>query len=367
MRVLIVDDSVVFRSQIKQSLSGIEGLEVVGTAANGKIALERLQEIPCEVVILDLEMPEMNGFEFLAELRARRLPQKVIVFAANDQSGANNVFEAFRAGAVDFITKPKGASNLDASLASIREQLVPKIVQFRERQTRGVEPPRTTPARPVTGPAPAPAHHPAQASAYPRVSIESFHPRVVLIGSSTGGPGALDQLFAAIKGLHVSVPILIAQHMPPLFTESLARRLSTLSGIPAAEAKSGETVQPGRIYVAPGDFHMSVAQSASGSGGVVIRTDQAPKRHNVRPSVDTLFESAATVYGAAVAAFVLTGMGEDGRLGSVAIKQKSGAVMIQDRESSVVWGMPGAVHASGAYDREGSIVECAGVLAKLVG
>lgn len=367
MRVLIVDDSVVFRSQIKQSLAGIEGLEVVGTAANGKIALDRLQDVPCDVVILDLEMPEMNGFEFLAELKTRKLPPKVIVFAAPDPSGAKNVFEAFRAGAVDFITKPQGGGDLDSSLRSIREQLVPKIKQFHERRVRGVEAVKASPIKVMVSESPGPSAS-VSIPSYHRVAIETFRPGVVLIGCSTGGPGVLDQLFAALKGASVSVPILIAQHMPALFTESLARRLAAVSGLPVAEGKAGERIERGKVYVAPGDFHMSVGPADGGTGtGAVIKIDQGPKRHNVRPSVDTLFESAANVYGQSCAAFILTGMGEDGKQGCIAVKQKAGAVMIQDRESSVVWGMPGAVHASGAFDREGSVVECAGVLAKLVG
>jgi two-component system chemotaxis response regulator CheB len=201
--------------------------------------------------------------------------------------------------------------------------------------------------------------------AFSPVVLGSFRPSVVVIASSTGGPTALEQIFSVLNGRNVTVPILIAQHMPPHFTEALAKRLQTVSGIAAAEGRQGEEVIPGRIYVAPGDFHMSVTRLAN-SGKAIITLDQGPKRNSVRPAADCLFESAVRAYGGLVAGFVLTGMGEDGKDGAIAVKRAAGAIVIQDRASSVVWGMPGAVHAAGAFDGEGDLETCRDYLLKMV-
>lgn len=363
MRVMVVDDSVVFRSQLKNCLDGVEGIQVVATAANGKIALDRLEKDACDLIILDLEMPEMNGLQFLAELRIRNFRQRVIVFAASTSEGAGQVLDALNAGAVDFIAKPTGVSSLDEALGGIRRDLLPKIIQFKKRHfTGGIE------QKPAKGSQDADRASLATTrpqGAYASLLLETFKPRVVVIGSSTGGPNALEILFSSLKGRSVCVPILVTQHMPPLFTEALAKRLGIVSGLEAGEAKHGEEVLAGKIYVAPGDFHMSI-QRLPGSGKPVIKIDQEPKRNSVRPAVDFLFESAAREYASGCAGFILTGMGEDGKDGSIAIKKAAGAIMIQDRQSSVVWGMPGSVHGVGAFDSEGSIEECARIFKQMV-
>lgn len=362
MRVMVVDDSVVFRSQIKASLEGVEGIEVVAVAANGKIALERLEKNECDLIILDLEMPEMNGLETLAELKRRRLPQRVIVFAAPTQEGTRQVFEAFHAGAVDFIAKPNSTGSLEEALEGIKKELVPKILQFaKRRHAKSTEvPPLQATHEPVR-----PDVASSSVSPYIKITLEAFKPRVIVIGSSTGGPTALEAVFSMFKSAGpVTVPILVAQHMPPNFTECLARRLEVVSGIPAGEGRPGELVKPGRIYVAPGDYHMSVQRTPEGTTSI-IKIDQGPKRNSVRPAVDNLFESVAKAYGGTTAAFVFTGMGDDGAAGAKAIKQASGGVMIQNRESSVVWGMPGAVFATGAYDAVGDLTECSRILVQM--
>ena len=359
MRVLIVDDSVVFRSQLKNCLEGQVGISVTGAAANGKIALDKLEQTACDLITLDLEMPEMNGLEFLEEKRRRKLLQKVIVFAAPNKEGGEQVLAALAAGADDFIAKPASANSLDEALEGIRRELLPKILQFKKRQDL-----QKSTARDTSVPLPdVPAQ--ARVAKFPLVILETFKPRVVVIASSTGGPTALERLFSTLNGQQVNVPILIAQHMPPNFTDSLAKRLETLSGVPAAEGKAGEPLLPGRIYVAPGDFHMSIGRQPEGHKAI-IKIDQGPKRNSVRPAADFLFEAAAREFGATAAGFVLTGMGEDGKEGALAIKRATGAMMIQDRDSSVVWGMPGAVHDVGAFDREGNLDECAKILRMMV-
>jgi two-component system chemotaxis response regulator CheB len=363
MRVMVVDDSIVFRSQLKNCLDGQEGITVVATAANGKIALSRLEMDACDLIILDLEMPEMNGLQFLAELRKGKFPQRVIVFAAPTKEGAGQVLEALNAGAVDFIAKPATAASLDDALEGIRRDLLPKIIQFKKRYNATNESLRSLRESAKESQNSNATQEPR--GPYPPVLLETFKPRVVVIGSSTGGPTALEKLFSSLMGRNVHVPILVAQHMPPNFTEALAKRLGVISGLPAGEGKHGESIVPGHIYVAPGDFHMSV-QRVADSGKPVIKIDQAHKRNSVRPAADFLFESAAREYTNSCACFILTGMGEDGKDGAIAIKKSAGAVMIQDRESSVVWGMPGAVHAVGAYDDEGSLEECARILKQMV-
>ena len=363
MRVLVVDDSVVFRSQIKAAIDGIGGMTVVGSAANGKIALERLEQMSVDIITLDLEMPEMNGLEMLAAMNKRGLKQKVIVFAAPSLTGAAQALEALRAGAADFIAKPNSAGSLDEALAGIKAELVPKILQFKARiEKRALE--RDLVARsaaPRQGLTPLEVRPSAASSRL----ASTFKPRIVGIGSSTGGPTALDIVFAFLKDQPLSIPILIAQHMPPNFTKCLAKRLGEISGHVAKEGEHGEPVNAGCIYVAPGDFHMTVAFNAD-KRQVQIQLDQGPKRNSVRPAVDSLFESMAVTYGSSCAVYVLTGMGEDGMIGAKAIKGASGGVMIQDQNSSVVWGMPGAVHAAGAFDAMGNLGECANSLLQMV-
>lgn len=360
MRVMVVDDSVVFRSQLKACLDGQEGITVVGAAAHGKIALEKLEQTACDLVTLDLEMPEMDGLSFLEEKKRRGLSQRVIVFAAPNEAGAAQTLEALAAGADDFVRKPSGgAGSLEEALDGIRRELLPKVLQFKKKHeasgsaTGAVSPGRREPMAP-------------RGSRFTPIILETFRPRVVVIASSTGGPSALECVVSALRGQRVAVPILIAQHMPPQFTEALARRLEVVSGVATSEGKTGETLVPGRIYVAPGDYHMTVGRLPD-SQRAVLRIDQGPKRNSVRPAADFLFESAAREFGATAAGFVLTGMGEDGKDGAVAIKEAGGGVMIQDRQSSVVWGMPGAVHDCGAFDGEGDLADCGRILRQMVG
>lgn len=361
MRLLIVDDSVVFRSQIKAAVESVMTPEVIGVAQNGKIALQKLSQERYDVMTLDLEMPEMNGMEVLEEIKRQKIPVKTVVFAAQTARGAKGALEALRLGAVEVVAKPDGgAGSLQEALEQVKQQLIPILQQFsQDRPPRSDIGPavarQTSLAPPVASPiAPQPM--------WQNKVLETFRPKVIVIGSSTGGPSALDVLFANIRP-PISIPILIVQHMPPIFTDSLAQRLQTVTGVKTAEAKHGEQVEPNRIYVAPGDYHMGVVY---GPSGIMIRLDQGPKRCHVRPAVDVLFEDIAAIYERHVMGFVLTGMGEDGMLGAKAIKTHGGGVMIQDRESSVVWGMPGAVHSAGAFDKIGSIEDCSRMLATFV-
>ncbi len=360
MKVLIVDDSVVFRSQVKAALEGIPGIEIAGVAADGLICLGKLEQVKVDLVTLDLEMPNMNGIDTLKEMRRRGMNQKVIVFAAASTSGASLALESLQAGASDFQAKPKGAS-LEETQAQIRQELVPKILQFandfRTPETHHAETAQTRKSVEVSS---------APVAPYVRMDLDLLRPQAVGIGCSTGGPVALETIFAKLKGHPIKVPVFVVQHMPPLFTDSLAKRLSYISGHPVKEAKNGETIQPGHVYIAPGDYHMMIGRMGTEASNDFIILNQNPKQNSVRPAVDVTFQSMSERYNKKSFVLVLTGMGEDGMLGAKAIKNERGGVMIQDQESSVVWGMPGAIHAVDAYDEMGSLDACADRLIRML-
>ncbi len=357
MRVLVVDDSVVFRSQIKSALEENNEITVVGVAANGKIALEKIEQNVVDVIILDLEMPVMDGMQTLEEMKKRKLGQKVIIFAAPTGEGIDLAFRALKAGASDFIAKPTGNSgSLEEALEGIKKELIPKVLQFKGKIEKNLNKTEVVPE--VNSP-------------YIEKNIEKINlsnlflkkPKAIGIGSSTGGPNALEKMLVLLKGRSLNVPILIAQHMPPKFTEALAQRIEVISGHHCTEAKHGEIIKSGHIYVAPGDYHMSVEKRSDGN--IYVRLDQGPKRNSVRPAVDNLFESLASNYAQYCTVFVLTGMGEDGLVGAQAIKSASGTVIIQDQASSTVWGMPGAIYATGHFDLMSSIDDCGQHLLKI--
>lgn len=355
MRVLIVDDSSVFRTQIRRALADVPDIEVVGSASSGRIALQMLEQKPADLVTLDLNMADMDGMETLREIRRRGLAVRVLVFAARSARSAEDTIEALRCGADDFVLKPGGDTlSIEHALEQVRSDLIPKIRQF----TAALPP--SAPRAPLgfaskASPAP-PSRKPSE-----HRDLGTMRPMIVVVASSTGGPGALEALFASLPR-PPRVPILVAQHMPETFTKFLAKRLADISGVACREAQNGEPPAAGTIYIAPGNFHMQVRSTAAGNR---ITLDQGPKVNSVRPAADLLFTSVADLYGDSCAAFVLTGMGSDGLEGVRRIKGRGGAVMIQSKESCVVWGMPAAVYEAGAYDRIGDLQDCAGILARL--
>lgn len=352
LKVLVVDDSSVFRTQIKFALRKAN-IEIVGACANGKDAIEFLKRNSVDVMTLDLEMPEMNGIQTLEEIRRSALKVKVIVFAANTTRGAMSTFDALRLGALDVVAKPNndnGGGLADAG-QRIFEDLVPKILQFASKPVK-ISPSPVKREQPIS--IPKRDGSSAGVPNWARKELTTFRPEIIVVGSSTGGPVALENFLKGIPA-PLSVPIVIVQHMPPKFTQTLASRLADQTGIPCQEASNGEPLTRDKIYIAPGDYHLEVFLN-QGKPHLVLK--QGPKRCSVRPSVDFLFESAASIFGPKTMGFILTGMGEDGKDGCIAIKESKGGVMIQDKESSVVWGMPGAVHSVKAFDRIGSIDDC---------
>lgn len=345
MRVLIVDDSVVFRSQISLSLAGQPSIEVVGTAPTGAIALSKMTQCSPELIVLDLEMPDMDGFEVLRRIRAEGYKVKVIVFSSQTAKGAEKALEALRFGADDVLAKPTSAAG-EAPATAIRNVLVPKILQF-------VDGPRTELFLQQSN-----EFNTKQKATYLKNNVDLFVPEVVVIASSTGGPPALEKIFENFK-TPLRVPVLIAQHMPPVFTKILAKRISDMSGLNCVEAENDDLIVPGKIYIAPGDFHMEVSGSKIQPK---IKLQQEAQRNSVRPAADFLFETASRYYGNKVLALVLTGMGEDGLVGTKEIKNNKGTVVIQNKESCIVFGMPGAVFEEGCFD---SILNLDGITALL--
>ena len=338
IRVLVVDDSVVIRRLITVALEQDPELEVVGVAANGSIALQRIPQYNPDVLTLDIEMPEMDGLETLRRLR-RDYPQlRVIMFSTLTERGAAVTLEALTLGASDYVTKASNEGSLDRSMTRLREELVPKIKQFfvlpgRSRAMARPEPALVQLMSPLFRGKPVP-------------QSTKVRPRVVVIGVSTGGPTALGEILPQLPA-DFPLPVLVVQHMPTLFTRLLAERLHSSCKLPVKEASQGEKVMVGKILIAPGDFHMKVAASG---GEVHILLDQSPLQNFCRPAVDALFSSIAEVYGGAVFAVILTGMGHVGLRGVEILKAQGATILAQDEASSVVWGMPGAVVNAGLTD-----------------
>jgi len=327
IRVLVVDDSVVIRHLLQQALREDKDLEVVGAEPNGVAALAQIPLLKPDVVILDIEMPEMDGLETLRHIRKRHPRLRTVMFSTLTTRGASATFEALSLGADDYVAKASNAGSLDRSLTALRNELIPKIKQFFA--------PPGGPAQPVSAP--------------PRVAVPRIsRPRVLAIGVSTGGPQALAALIPMIP-IGFPLPILIVQHMPPTFTRLLAERLQSLSRLRIAEAVDGMPIAPGHVFVAPGDFHLRVRRA--GPSSFVTALDQAPHENSCRPSVDVMFRSLAENYGGEVVYAVLTGMGSDGLQGAVKLKAAGAYGIAQDEATSVVWGMPGSIVKAGLADR----------------
>jgi two-component system chemotaxis response regulator CheB len=338
VRVLVVDDSVVIRRLVTHALEQDPELEVVGAAANGSIALRLIPQLNPDVLTLDIEMPEMGGLETLRRLSRDHPRLRVIMFSTLTERGAEVTLEALTLGADDYVTKASNEGSLDQSMMRLREELIPKVKQFFLLPTKSSAPSRMQVPQILAAP--------------PRERIPSFalsanqRPKVVVIGVSTGGPSALGAILPHLPA-EFPLPVLLVQHMPPLFTRFLADRLHASCPLSVEEASQSDSVTAGKILIAPGDFHLKV--TARG-GDVRVQLDQSPLQNFCRPAVDALFSSIAEVYGGAVIAAILTGMGHDGLRGVEILKAQGASILAQDEASSVVWGMPGAVVTAGLAD-----------------
>ncbi|WP_224368434.1 chemotaxis-specific protein-glutamate methyltransferase CheB [Hyalangium versicolor] len=326
IRILVADSSAVARRELSHMLGSDPTLEVVATAPTGKQALEQVEHLRPEIVVLELSLQDMSGLDVLKALRRQfpRLP--VLIFSALAASTGTLTLDALAHGASDYITKPTAAGGVP-HLDQAREQLVTKIKELHSRIQP--EPPKFPPPRKRYELAKAPERQ-------PRLSV-------VVIGASTGGPNMLSEVIATLPA-DFPVPVLIAQHMPPVFTKLFAERLDSLSPLQVREALAGEQLKAGQVWVAPGDYHLAVTRE-----GPVVKlvTHRGPMENSCRPAADVLFRSAAAAYGAGVLAVVMTGMGQDGLKGCQVVSQAGGRIMVQDPLTCVVGSMPQSVLQAG--------------------
>jgi two-component system chemotaxis response regulator CheB len=329
IRILVVDDSIVVRKLLSETLSGDPALEVVATASDGRIALAKIPMLKPDLITLDIEMPVMDGLATLVALRKLYPKLPVIMFSTLTERGAAATLDALSLGASDYATKPSNTGSPADAIERIRIELIPKIKAL----CGLIVPLKLLPlpgCRPVVK---------ARVRTNPQIKI-------VAIGTSTGGPNALAEVLPRIPN-DFPVPIVVVQHMPPIFTRLLAERLASRSAIPVEEGRAGAVLSAGHAWIAPGNFHMQVIGAGAGWS---LDVNQGPQENSCRPAVDVLFRSVAAAYGANVLGVVMTGMGADGVLGAQNIRDAGGDVIIQDEASSVVWGMPGLVQASGLAD-----------------
>lgn len=345
-RVLIADDSALIRRMLGDTLAADPALEVAATAANGRFLLAKLDHVNPDVVILDVEMPEMDGLQTLAELRKTHPRLPVIMFSTLTDRGASATLDALALGATDYVTKPSNVGSLDVAQARVREELIPKIKELALRATPSLFPvPRANGGATATGV----ARTGLSSSSPGKLASRNAAPSgidVVAIGVSTGGPNALAEVLPRLPA-DLPVPIVIVQHMPPVFTKLLAERLAAKSAVKIGEGAAGVTLRPGEVWIAPGGSHMTVERAGV---GVRLALNQDPPENSCRPAVDVLFRSVARVYGARSLVVMMTGMGQDGLRGCEPVREAGGQIIAQDEASSVVWSMPGAVVRAGLAD-----------------
>lgn len=316
-RIFVVDDSAVVRSLLRAAILSDSSLELAGTAADGASALGMIDSLHPDLILLDVEMPVLDGVATLRRLRERGYRTPVIMCSALTRRGARVTVDALASGASDYVAKPDASSGSN----------VPSFVQDLLRKIKALVAPAKAPSAAI------------EPAIYQAISAI---PSVVLLGVSTGGPAALHTVLPEFPA-SFPLPILVVQHMPELFTRMLAERLARSCRLPVSEATHGEAVVPGRIFIAPGNWHMEIAGPTSPGSSAKLRLSQTPSVNHCRPAADVLFRSAAAVYGSGVLAAVLTGMGADGLAGARAIRAQGGTVLAQDEGTSLVWGMPGAV------------------------
>jgi two-component system chemotaxis response regulator CheB len=344
-RVLVVDDTVVFRRIVSEALAGIPGVEVVGTASNGRLAMSRLAALQPDLVTLDIEMPEMNGIEVLEAISTAGLSAGVIMLSSLTVRGGEMTVRALELGAFDFLAKPEGG-NQEANLTHLRARLLPMIRAFeRRREIRSIlsggaaqPPPEAVPQR---------VNAPATLLHRPLRGVRRSGPPLVLIGVSTGGPGALAKLVPSLPG-DLGAPVFIVQHMPALFTQPLAESLNKKSALRVKEATHGEAAEKNCVYLAPGGRQMKLA--AGPKGEIILNITDDPPENGCRPAVDYLFRSAALHFPGRSVAAILTGMGSDGTDGLRMLKRSGCFSIAQDEASCVVFGMPKEAIQAGVVD-----------------
>lgn len=351
IRVLVTDDSVVIRKLVSGVLNDDPAIEVVGTAVNGRAALQKIEQLRPDLVTMDVEMPEVDGIEGVRRIRGAGHQVPIIMFSTLTERGASATLDALSAGASDYVAKPANVGSVGRSMEQVRDALIPRIKALVPRAA-------LAPGRPAPAGAPRPAPS-GPVSLRPAATPPPGGYKLLVVGSSTGGPDAVQRLLTALPSL--PVPVALVQHMPPLFTKQFAQRLDRQTRFDVVEAEHGQVLRPGMVCIAPGDFHMEIVRDAR---GLVTKLHQGPPENFCRPAVDVLFRSAAAVTGAATLSLVLTGMGSDGAKGATPIVAAGGSVVAQDQATSVVWGMPGAVAGAGLAEEILPLDEIAPAIAR---
>jgi two-component system, chemotaxis family, protein-glutamate methylesterase/glutaminase len=363
LKILIVDDTAVYRRILTEVVDSFQFDCEVAACPSGRLALNRLDQAPADLVLLDVEMPDMSGLETLRVIRARHPATSVIMISGTTSAAASYTVEALALGALEFVSKPEG-TDAEASRAELRDILRPLVRHVQTRanlRMASAATPVPEPARPVAvppEPPPPPPHPRRHAPAPTRFDVLG-------IGVSTGGPNALGELIPALPA-NLRVPVLIVQHMPPLFTASLAEHLNRTSKVPVHEAVEGEPVLPGKVYIAPGGKHMVLRRSRDGDQAI-IGLNENPPENSCRPSVDVLFRSMAAHYNGNILAVVMTGMGSDGCEGVRALKRAGCHCLTQSEATCVVYGMPMVVDEAGLSDERVPLPLLAARISSLVG
>jgi two-component system, chemotaxis family, protein-glutamate methylesterase/glutaminase len=361
IRVMVVDDAVVVRGLFARWVEAEPDLELVASLRTGREAVNQLERADPDVVVLDVEMPELDGIAALPLLLAKKRDLIVIMASTVTRRNAEISLRALSLGAADYIPKPPSTREVTMA-AGFHRELIEKIRQLglRAKRLRHAPPRAALAAR--LAPASPRAELPGAERGIVLRPLSATPPRVLLIGASTGGPQALNAVVTQIDAVLERAPVLITQHMPPTFTAILAEHLARLAGRPAREAQDGEEINAGTIYIAPGGRHMKVRRR---DGIAVIALDDGPQINFCKPSVDPLFSSAAEVWGPKVLGLMLTGMGADGLAGARAIVAAGGSMLAQDEATSVVWGMPGQVAHAGLCSALLPLPEIGGALTRV--
>lgn len=362
-RILVVDDTVTYRRIMSEVVAGLVDCELIGTASNGSIALKKIEQDTPDIVLMDIEMPELDGLATLKAIRERFRTVGVIIVSGASAASADITIKALQAGAIDFIPKPEGLG-YETSVLMLRKQVQQLlslhatrsiIATVRRAPTSAPHPQPAPTAVPHPTPAPSPVGKPEPPIL--RLAATPKHFELLAIGVSTGGPEALGKLIPKLPG-DLGVPILLVQHMPPIFTTSLARNLALKSALTIKEGEDGEVPRPNTVYIAPGGRHMILRRNGE-KGSPILAIIDTPPVKSCRPSVDVLFRSIANVYEGGLMAAVLTGMGDDGCDGVAALKRKGCYCFTQSESSCVVYGMPRAVDEAKLSDESVDLADMA--------
>ena len=356
IKVMLVEDSAVVRGMVRKWLQAVPNVEVVDSADNGQIAINKVGDLQPDIIILDIEMPVMDGITALPIILQKCPKVKVLLASTLSKKNAEVTLKAMSLGASEYIAKPSFNRDGNDARLEFQKELIRKVTGLVPR------PIATNNKQSSQGASWAPMPQANAVFSFRRKSI--IMPKILAIGSSTGGPAALTKVFMELKGKLDNIPVLVTQHMPPTFTTLLGEKLSKIAGLKGGEAKDNEPVVAGRLYLAPGDYHMRIVDVDNQK---LIKLDQKPPINHCRPAVDPMLESVAEHYGNSALVSVLTGMGSDGANGAVAIAHTGGTVFAQDEASSVVWGMPGATAAAGACVALIGIDEMGERLARMIG